>query len=282
MDLTPFSSEKPSRPLRLLFIHHSCGGQLLAERGPEKEHARCIYETHPNGGGLRKQLEAHGYEVHEASYGSDVGDKTDLFDWLPKLRDKLDKILRVDRNDQLLPEDRKNEIVLFKSCYPNSRFVGEGTGAGSPRGPELTLANAKASFAELLKELAKRPEVLFVYVTAPPNAPKEDGEPGWKSLAKRALGRKAATDRLADQARVARRFNDWLKSDDGWLKGYGGKNVVVFDYFDVLTDRGASNLSRYPNEDGYDSHPTAEGNAKATRELLPFLNRAVRRVGLST
>ena len=126
----------------------------------------------------------------------------------------------------------------------------------------------------------KHPQTLFVYVTSPPNAPKEDGEAGWKALAKRALGRQTATDRLAEQARVARAFNDWVKGDDGWLAGYPAKNVIVFDYYDVLTDHGASNLSRYPNEDGYDSHPTAEGNRKAAAELVPLLNRAVRRAGL--
>jgi hypothetical protein len=280
MDLPSFSAERPPRPIRLLFIHHSCGGQLLCDPGPEKEIARCIYVSHPNGGGLRKRLESEGYEVHEASYGSDVGDETDLFDWLPKFRDKMDKVKRIDQNDTLLPEGETNEVVLFKSCYPNSRFVGEGTPPGSARGPELTLANAKAAFSELRSVFDKHPETLFVYVTAPPNAPKEDGEPGWKSIAKRALGKRTAADRLAEQARIARKFNDWVKGDAGWLAGYSKKNVVVFDYFDVLTDRGASNLSRYPNEDGYDSHPTSEGNRKAAAELVPLLNRAVRRAGL--
>jgi hypothetical protein len=272
-------SDSPAPARRLLFIHHSCGGQLLAEPGPVKEHARCIYATHPNGGGLRKLLEGEGYEVHEASYGSVVGDATDLFDWLPKFTGKMPDVLRVDRNDTFYADDRRNEIVLFKSCYPNSRFVGEGTGSGDARGPELTLANAKATFAELRKRFEGHPETLFVYVTSPPNAPKEDAEAGWKSLAKRALGRQTASDRLADQARVARKFNDWVKSPKGWLDGYTRTNVAVFDYFDVLTDHGTSNLSRYPNEDGYDSHPTAAGNRKAATALVEALRSAVARFG---
>src|SRR5262245_52730783 len=74
VDLTPFDSARPATPVRMLFIHHSCGGQLFADPGPEKELANCILVSHPNGGGLRTRLEAQGYEVHEASYGSDVGE----------------------------------------------------------------------------------------------------------------------------------------------------------------------------------------------------------------
>jgi hypothetical protein len=71
-----------------------------------------------------------------------------------------------------------------------------------------------------------------------------------------------------------------LKSTEGWLKGYPGVNVVVFDLFDLLTDEGASNFSCYATQDGYDSHPRRAGNQKATRAFVPFLNRAVRRAGL--
>lgn len=76
---------------------------------------------------------------------------------------------------------------------------------------------------------------------------------------------------------LARDFNNWLSGSEGWLKGYGGRNVVVFNYYDVLTDGGASNFSRYPTGDGSDSHPSREGNEKAAKAFVPFLNQAVRR-----
>jgi hypothetical protein len=72
-----------------------------------------------------------------------------------------------------------------------------------------------------------------------------------------------------------------MKSPEGWLKGYPEKNVVVFDYYDVLTEGGASNLSRFASGDGRDSHPSAEGNQKAAAAFAPFINRAVRRAGLA-
>jgi hypothetical protein len=280
VDLSAFADTPPTRSMNVLFIHHSVGGQLLADAGPDVDDGHEIYQTAANGGGLRRLLAAQGYRVHEASYGSPIGDKTDLFDWLPKLRDQMDLVLHVDRQDRPLAGAETNEIVLFKSCFPNSDFVGEGEGPGNPAGPELTMANARATMTALLGVLASHPKVLFVYLTAPPIAAHDGAEPAWTWLAKRLLGRPTRSDRVVRSGELARQFNDWLKAPGGWLKDYPAKNVVVFDFYDVLTDEGASNLSRYPSRGGSDSHPSRAGNAKAAAALVPFLNRAVRRAEL--
>lgn len=282
MDLSSFSDAPPASPLRLLFIHHSVGGQLLADPGPANALADSIYVMHPNGGGLRRLLEAASYEVHETSYGSAIGEATDLFDWLPKFRDHMDEVLRTEANDRLYADGRTNQIVVFKSCYPNNRFRGMGREPGNPAGPELTLANAKATLRALLPELAKQPSVLFVYVTIPPVAPRGYAEPLWKWLAKTILRRPTTAEAVREQAKIARTLNDWVTSPDGWLAGYELKNVVVFDYYDLLTDHGASNLSRYATGDGDDSHPSRTGNERAAAELVRLLNRAVRRAGSSS
>ena len=280
MNLDGFSAARPARPLRLLFIHHSIGGQLLAERGPERERASCILESHPNGGGLRAKLKAEGYEVHEASYGSEIGDRTDLLDWRPKFSTHMDQILRVDENDRPLPPAERIDIVMFKSCFPNSHFVANGEAPGNPSGPELTVWNAKAALASLLPEFAKRPKTLFVYVTAPPAAPAGAG-PALKVLAKRLLGRIPSKEIAIEQGRLARAFNSWVVSPEGWLQDYPLKNVVVYDFYDALTEHGKSNHLMYPSGDGSDSHPTSEGNRKAGDGLPAFLNRATRRAASS-
>jgi hypothetical protein len=280
IDLSTFSDQKPTQPLALVVIHHSCGGQMLAAPGPEMESAKCVYDAHPNGGGLRKLLEEQGYAVHEASYGSEIGDKTDLFDWPPKFQTKMDKILRVKRNDELLPEGQINQVVVFKSCFPNNEFVGQGTPPGNPAGPELTVANAKAALSAVLPELEKHPKTLFLYVTAPANAPNAPPEPAWRWLAKTVLGKAHNREVVAKQAALARDFNQWVVSKDGWLKDYRLKNVAVFDYYGALTD-GRSGLSAYATDAGRDSHPSREGNERAAKQLVPLLNRAVRRAGLS-
>jgi hypothetical protein len=234
-----------------------------------------------NGGGLRRALEKHGYRVHDATYGARLGEKTDLFDWLPKFADHVDEVLRIARQDTMLPEGERNRIVLFKSCYPNSRFEAQGPEPGNPSGPELTVANAKASFRALLPIFARSPDTLFVFVTTPPVAGGAFEERLGKVLVKRLLGRPLAAERAQEQARLAREFRDWIVAADGWLAPYALKNVVVFDYYGVLTKHGPSLFLEYPSGDGRDSHPNALGNQAATAEFIPFLNRAVRRMGLA-
>ncbi|HQY64498.1 MAG TPA: hypothetical protein PK141_24030 [Polyangiaceae bacterium] len=280
MDLSSFSGAKPARPLRLLFVHHSSGGQLFADKGAENERANCILETHPNGGGLRKRLTGMGYEVHEASYGSEVGDKTDLFDWKPKFSQKMEKVLTVDENDRFLAAGKKHDVVMFKSCYPNNRFVTRGEGPGDPAGPELTVVNAKATLRALLDDFKKHPDTLFVYVTAPPNAP-PGSERAFKVVLKKLTGKPTAAEAARERGQLARELNQWVVASDGWLKDYPLKNVAAFDYYDVLTGQGRSDLTLYPTGDGTDEHPSSEGNTKAAEAFPELLNRAVRRAGLS-
>lgn len=280
MDLSSYSDAKPATTLRMLFIHHSCGGQLLAPVGGD-EGEYCLYRSHPNGGGLRPMLAEAGYELHEASYNSIVGDRTDLFDWLPKFRTQMDRVLTTARQDETLPAGQRNQIVAFKSCFPNSAFVAAGTAPGNPAGPELTVHNARATMKALRDVLAQHSEVLFVYVTAPPLSPVLPRQPAWKWLAKTILGKQLDEAGLRRSGELARRFDDWLVDRDGWLAGYPHQNIVVFDYHRVLTGGHGNLLAYATGPDGSDSHPSREGNQRAAREFLPLLNRAVRRAGLS-
>lgn len=254
---------------------------MLAEPGPATPLGDCIWKTHPQGGGARLLLEGQGYEVHEASYGSKIGEATDLFDWVPKFRGEMDSVLACAINDRVLPTGQHNQVVVFKSCFPNSAFAGEGTEPGNPGGPELTVANARATMIALREVLSRHPETLFVYVTAPPLARQSQSEPVWKWLAKEILRKPQNHQQLLKSGPLARQFNDWVTDSNGWLKGYPYRNIVVFDYYDVLTGHGASNFSAYPTDNGSNSHPSREGNEKAAAELIPLLNRAVRRAGLS-
>ena len=276
-DLSSISAAAPAQPLHLLFIHHSCGGQLFAAPGPDAGQ-NAIYQSHPNGGNLRDRLAAAGYVVHEAAYGSRVGERTDVFDWLPKFRTQMSEVLTCAHQDERHPAGLGNQIVVFKSCFPNNAFAGAGTAPGNPAGPELTLWNARATYAALLPEFSKYPDVLFVCLTAPPLAPTATPDPVWKRLAKQLLGRYRDP---VEGAGLARQFNNWLASEDGWLAGYHAKNVAVFDYYNLLTGNGASNCSVFPTGGGADSHPSATGNNQAAEAFLPFLNRVVRRVRLT-
>ncbi|HNY66873.1 MAG TPA: hypothetical protein PKM41_15695 [Deltaproteobacteria bacterium] len=280
-DLAAYSSDKPSCTLHLLFLHHSCGGQLLADRGEirERDPGTCIYLTHPNAGGLRSALGRNNYTVHEASYGSSLGQGTDICHWRRKFRDHMGAVLSCDGQDRPFRDGTRNRIVVFKSCFPNSWIDSEGRGPGDPDSSEKTMANYKAAYGALLEYFMRHPDTLFVACTAPPMARPVPGLSGRALSAVRGLlGR---PDPLGPVGTRIRSFNNWLKDmDGGWLKGYGAMNVVVFDYYDILTGYGASDWSLYPTRGGADSHPSSEGNTRAAQAFIPFLNKAVRRAGL--
>jgi hypothetical protein len=264
----------PARSLRLLFVHHSVGGQLLADPGPGELPAQ-----HVNGGGLRKLLQSAGYDVHTATYGSKLGERTDLFDWRPKFSQHMGELLTTADGSQALPGGAKHDVVMFKSCFPNNAFTAAGDSARAD-GPELTVENAKAALSSLLPEFQKQPDTLFVYLTAPPLAAKSYPERLWKWTIKRAVGRDTATKR-AQEGALARAFNDWVVSPDGWLRGYPGKNVAAIDYYDMLSRPGNSNFLHYPTGDGSDNHPSSEGQKLAAPQVLAALNRAVERAGIA-
>ena len=276
MKLDQYSDAAPARGVRMLFIHHSCGGQLFAPHADQDTGAACIYDTAENGGGLRPMPEKLGSEIHEASYDSKIGNDTDMFHWLPKFRDQMDLVFKVDHQDTFFEDGRENEVIMFKSCYPNNVFVGMGTPPGNPEGPELTVENAKATYRALLPLFAKHPDKLFVAVTPPPRVLRRDRFA--KTFLKRTLGKTV----LSDTGARARAFNAWLAdAETGWLSKYEGKNVVVFDYYDILTGRGQSNFSVYGSgSDGLDDHPSSAGNAEAAKAFVPFINRAVDRWGM--
>jgi len=280
-DLTQYSSDKPTEPVHLLFIHHSTGGALLADKGkgggPLAQYR--IYDSHPNGGGLRRLLEENNYIVHEASYGSVVGEETDVCHWNRKFRDHMDDILITRQQDEKFTDGTKNRVIIFKSCFPNSWITSEGKAPGDPDSCEKTTANYKAVYRNLLDYFRNKPDTLFVVFTAPPLAKPELYTKGkMLDALKTVAGRPDTVEKIGLRARS---FNNWLKDvENGWLKGYELNNVVVFDYYDILTDKGKSDWSAYPTRDGRDSHPSSEGQARTSQEFVPFLNRAVDRMGL--
>jgi hypothetical protein len=276
--LEDFSSTPPSRPINLIFLHHSVGSHLLAESGEEEKSNNNLQMSHPNGGGLRQLLEANNYQVNEATYGSLIGKDTDLFDWLPKFRNNMNTVLNTKQQDTLL-DNAKNEIVMFKSCFPNSRFKPDTNPPSSTRST-LTLSNAKATMIELKKIFEQHPNTLFIYVTAPPQRAKVTKEPLLKWLAKAVLNSRNGSDEQIYESNQARDFNNWLKSSDGWLKDYPHNNIVVFDYFDLLTNNGKSNFLQYASNGGTDNHPSTAGQKLAAIEFIQFINQAVRYAGI--
>lgn len=285
----------PQAPVRLVFIHHSVGEDWLDD----------------SKGGLGKVLRDNNYFVSDTNYGwgppdmdsgsETIGDHTDIgywYSWFAGPNSSLYmKALFAEKNQNTgspyarlapgLDPGGENEVVVFKSCFPNSGLGGSpndaaATGANPLRGEQsgsdsFTVGNAKGIYNDLLAGFAGRQDKLFIVITAPPLM---------------------ESDTTPEQAANARAFNRWLVND--WLADYKYRNVAVFDFYNVLTSNGggpdtgdqgssAGNHHRYNKSDDLieytagegsnfsayasgDSHPTAAGLKKAASEFVPLLN----------
>jgi hypothetical protein len=249
---------RPSQIVRLIFLHHSVGENWLAD-----DH-----------GGLGRALAANNYFVSDTNYGwgpNSIGDRTDIPNWLEWFRSSNSQqylAAMFSETGQHSPYSRPlanpggpNRVVMFKSCYPNSSLTGGPTDPPAV-GTELSVANAKYVYNELLRYFATRPDTLFVVVTAPPNS---DGE----------------------TSANARAFNNWLLTSWRAQNHYPYSNVAVYDFYNVLS--GPNNHHRlvsgqeqhvftpgmngayYRSSDG-DDHPNVAGSIKARNEFVPMLN----------
>ena len=253
LDPTP-----PTTPVKLIFIHHSTGQNLLQD----------------DYGGLGIALKNNHYFVSDTNYGwgpNTIGDRTDIPNWTewfrsadtPTYMNALYNESGQNSSYTRLATDPggENVIILFKSCFPNSNLEGNPNDPPSASG-WLTVGHAKWVYNQILQYFALHPEKLFVVITAPPV---QDGT----------------------YAANARAFNQWLMNN--WLtdNGYTLGNVAVFDFYNVLTGpdnhhryiNGAiehvftagMNTSYYPSSSG-DDHPSVAGSQKATTEFVPLLN----------
>ena len=219
---------------QLLFIHHSVGDQWL------------------NMAGLRMELMRHGLGVHDATYGDFIGEQTDMNNWHLKFSRDMDKILKFDYHpDFYYDSPLENDIIMFKSCFPNSQIIDEGTAPGNPDDAAKLVWNYKAVLESLKYIFSKYPDKIFIFVTAPPLIQ------GQTTL---------------ENAQRAREFNDWAKNiyHSEYKRDTGLDNLLVFDLFDILADSTNCLKSEYKFKVG-DSHPNTTGLAEATRQFVRFL-----------
>ncbi len=297
--------EPPAEAVKLIFIHHSTGGNWLGD----------VDEWEQFDGGLGEALMANNYYVSATNYGwtvnsDDIGSRTDIGQWWDWFRGpNRDEIMNAlfhesDQNiGDFLPWTRmaadpggENQIIMFKSCYPNSHISGSPndppTTSNNPMrganndlgwgGSRYTVGNAKGIYNDILEYFATRTDKLWVLITPPPIAADDMYH---------------SDEHTATHAANARALNNWLVND--WLDGYPHNNVAVFDFFNVLTSNGGdvftndadasggnhhrwdgSSIEHVTNIDNnfssygayLDSHPTDAGGQKATSEFLPLLN----------
>ncbi len=220
--LTADDPTPPSSPVKLIFVHHSTGENWLAD----------------GNGNLGVTLRNNNYFVSDTNYGwgpDSIGDRTDLGHWWDWFRgeDSATYLAALYAESgqhssySRLAADPggPNEIILFKSCFPNSAIGGNPTdpptvGDNPMRGEwccgeSYTVATSRAStrHSAILCHAAR--QAVVVIVTPP-------------------LTSGSTERRRRQRARLA----NWLVND--WLDGYAYQNVAVFDFYNVLTSNGGS------------------------------------------
>ncbi len=219
--------------VNLIFIHHSVGENWLNY-------------------GLCEMLNDNGYHVADTYYGwNEMGDRTDTTDWPDWFNDAVmpsvySEMGTMTANNTIDPAPGENEIVMFKSCFPNSD-VGN------------SITDEQEIYNSLLPYFSEHPDKMFILVTPPPmqniSSPKK-----------------------------TRELANWLV--DGWLSDYNTGNVFVFDFYNVLTAPDNHHYFDGTNEvhnvtdpsntlfydDGGDDHPNSEGSTKAAGQFISLLN----------
>ena len=248
-------TDKPSSTVRICWIHHSSGRNWTVSTSTDPSY----------GGNLGQTLNDNNYYITECYYGwtypgdpyGTIGDQTDTVDWSKWFNDTTmphvySNSSHYSWTNTVADPGGENEIIMFKSCFPNSEV-------GASISDEKTLYN------NLLPYFAAHTNKLFVLVTPP--------------------GEEIVTSFELTEELCGWLVNDWLEEYNGGA-GYPYDNVAVFDFYTVLSETDAHHrvhdgqIQHYnsPTADGTspyhdaDDHPNSAGNLKATDEYVPLLN----------
>jgi hypothetical protein len=172
----------------IIFLHHSCGHNLIEQ------------------GGVRERLSARGYAFYDHGYNGDglrladgtytgthfdvPGDNTDP--------DGLAEIFSQplhDPPDNTFSHLMQYDMIAFKSCFPTSNIY-----------DDEQLASYQSYYLTIRDRIDQHPEKLFVVVTQPPQVP---------------------ANSVPDEGERARTLANWLQSDE-YLAGHPNLFVFDF------------------------------------------------------
>jgi len=305
----------PKNPVQLIFIHHSSGSNWLKD----------------DIGGLGIALRDNNYFVSDTNYGwgpNQIGNRTDIGHWwewfLDPQRSPLYLNALFNESEQntkysrlQMPSPRENEIILFKSCFPNSTLKGDLT-APIPSIERNPIRGQKAASVPPDPKNFKRYLIHRAKSLAKTVVGRNKNEKAYTVANAKGIYMELLSFFLKNPNKMfvaitapplayslvapnTRGFNLWLVND--WLANYPLKNVAVFDFYNVLTSNGGSSeINDLGQENGnhhrwwngaiqhqiksasnllayptIDDHAGKAGNQKATAEFLPLLNAFYRR-----
>lgn len=238
------ATDPPSSTVKLIFIHHSCGGNWLSD----------------GDGNLGSVLNNNNYYVSESDYGWDaqpndnLGDHTDTQDWPSWFNDvKMPYVYNSDYHsaytNTIANPGGENEIIMFKSCFPLSEV-------------EDSIDDEKAIYNSLKPYFAAHPDKFFVLITPP-------GETDVDSYLKtRELCEWLVNNETGWLAGYTQR-NVFVFDFYGVLSETNSHHRWINDSIEHVYASNYDGISPYHNGD---DHPNAMGNQKATSEFVPLLN----------
>lgn len=173
---------------RIIFLHHSCGANLIVQ------------------GGVREGLTARGYDFCDHGYNDDGlvladGSWTGTNFNVPDDNTDPDGFAAIfsqplhDPPDNTFSHLMQYDVIAFKSCYPTSNI-----------GDDAQLAEYQSHYLSIRDTIDQYPHKIFIIVTQPPEIP-HDSPP--------------------DAAARARAFVNWLQSDE-YLAGHPNIFVFDF------------------------------------------------------
>ncbi len=176
------------QPIRIIFLHHSCGHNLIEQ------------------GGVREGFTALGYEFYDHGYNDDGlrladGSYSGTNFAVPDDNTDPDGIAYIfsqplhDPPDNTFSYLMQYDVIAFKSCFPTSNI-----------GDDEQLAEYKSYYLAIRDRMDQYPNKLFIIVTQPPQVP--------------------ANSNPEEGAR-ARALTVWLQSDE-FLAGHPNVYVFDF------------------------------------------------------
>jgi len=209
--LTMFTGPALAQPVRVIFLHHSCGHNLIEE------------------GSVRQGLTALGYEFYDHGYNGDglrladgtwtganfdiPGDNTDP-DGLAELFSQPVNSPPTNALSRLMEYD----VIAMKSCFPTSNIW-----------DDARLEELKGYYRTIRNRMVQYPDKTFIIVTQPPQVP-------------------GSTD--ASEAARARELADWLSSEE-FLSGADNIFVFDFFDLLAGSDNMLKSEYRFDNYDAH-------------------------------
>jgi len=177
-----------AQPIRIMFLHHSCGQNLIEQGGVREALTALGYEFYDHG------YNEEGLRLADGSYTGthfDVpGDNTDPDGFAAIFAQPLH-----DPPDNTFSHLMQYDVIAFKSCFPTSNIW-----------DDYQLNEYKAYYLAIRDRMDQYPDKIFIPVTMPPELP---------------------NDSDLEAAARARTFTVWLQSDE-YLAGHPNVFVFDF------------------------------------------------------